>query len=214
MRRVIIDGPTAIDRRIRTMTEGNGARVAASVMSPLFPVGLPAAYIAGAYAMARWLKRRGRRGGPAIVTAAWFGWLSHQGAKLVFVRERPRLKSRRRYDSFPSGHTTGATALALTTAYVLHREHLISSRRATAIAVGVPAAMGAYRVIADDHWTTDVIAGWLLGSAVAVATCLTVGKKTRGPRRRVRREPRSYATGSDRFDSRDGRAHTARLSDR
>ena len=126
--RVSIDGPTAVDRYVRRVTEGKGVRAAAVALSPLFPLGLPGAYIAAAYATAHWLRRRGRRGGPAIVTAAWCGWFAHRGAKLVFVRERPHRNGRRRYDSFPSGHTTGATALALTTAYVLRRERLISSR--------------------------------------------------------------------------------------
>ena len=95
----------------------------------------------------------------------------------MYLRERPHRNGRRRYDSFPSGHTTGATALALTTAYVLHRERLISTRRAVALAVGAPAIMGAYRVIADDHWATDVFAGWVLGSAVALGDVPHLGKE-------------------------------------
>jgi membrane-associated phospholipid phosphatase len=194
--------------------DGHGVRVARVVLSPLFPLGLPGAYIAAAYATAHWLRRRGRRGGPAIVTSAWAGWFAHRGAKLLFLRDRPHRSGDLRNDSFPSGHTTGATALAMTTAYVLRRERLISTRRALALGLGAPAIMGAYRVIADDHWATDVFAGWLLGSAVALASCLTLGKKKRAPRRRFRREPVTYAVSRDRAGSRGGRARTARPSDR
>jgi undecaprenyl-diphosphatase len=168
--RIWIDGPTDADRYFRRAAERDELRTAARLLSPLFPLGLPGAYIVGAYAIARWLRRREVHGGAAIVNAAWNGWFAHRGAKLVFRRERPHQNGRRRTDSFPSGHTTGATALALTTAYVLHRHGLISKPQAIALGVGAPVVMGSYRVIADDHWATDVLAGWLLGSGVASAT--------------------------------------------
>ena len=28
--------------------------------------------------------------------------------------------------------------------------------------------MGAYRVLADDHWATDVVGGWLVGAAIGL----------------------------------------------
>lgn len=102
------------------------------------------------------------------MTAAWAGWLVHRGIKLVFVRERPhRRGQRRRVDSYPSGHTTGTTALAVTAAQVLARQGLVSPRRAALIGVGAPLLMGVYRVIDDEHWATDVIGGWLLGASIA-----------------------------------------------
>lgn len=188
MHRIWIDGPSDADRYFRRVAERDELRAAARVLSPLFPLGLPGAYILGAYAIARWLDRRGFEGGPAIVSAAWRGWFAHRGAKLIFRRERPHQNGRRRTDSFPSGHATGATALALTTAYVLHREGLISRPEAIAIGLGAPAVMGGYRVVVDDHWATDVLAGWLLGSAVAAATCAMAERRTRRSPRRGRRE--------------------------
>ena len=90
--------------------------------------------------------------------------------KLGYQRERPlRPGVRRRTDSYPSGHTTGTTALAFTLGYVLFREGVLSKNRAAAIAIGAPALMGAHRVIADDHWATDVLGGWMLGGAIALA---------------------------------------------
>ena len=204
--RVVIDGPTALDWSARRAMRGNrkGVRAAAVALSPLYPIGLPGSYIAIAHVIARALRRRRRRGGSAIVTAAWCGWLAHRGAKLVFQRERPWQPGRRRHDSFPSGHTTGATALALTIAYVLHREGLISTREAMAIGLGAPALMGAYRVIADDHWATDVVAGWILGSVVAAAAVKTGTSRPRR-RRRFRREPLRSAISRGRSDSPGGR---------
>jgi undecaprenyl-diphosphatase len=165
------DRPTRIDRRVRRGARAesmNGVRV---LLSPLFPIGLPGSYITVAHATSYWLRRRRKHGGPAIVSAAWLGWLVHRAVKLGYRRERPlRPGIRRRTDSYPSGHTTGTTALALTLSYVLFREGVISKRRAQAIAIGASALMGAHRVIADDHWVTDVLGGWMLGGAIALAS--------------------------------------------
>jgi membrane-associated phospholipid phosphatase len=190
--KLLIREPTAFDVRIRRAALTPAGRTAARAMSPLFPIGLPGGYLVIAYATARWLERRGRNGGPSIVASAWLGWLVHRAMKVVLLRRRPpQPRARPRFDSFPSGHTTGATALALTTAVILHRERLLSGRRAATLAVGAPLAMGIYRVVADDHWATDVVGGWALGSAIAILA-LKDPKKRRGPRRRVRRaEPKS-----------------------
>ena len=73
------------------------------------------------------------------------------------------------FEAFPSGHTTAATAIALTTAYVLTRQGAVDSLDAFGVGVGVPILMGTCRVAADEHWTTDVIGGWIGGAAVAAA---------------------------------------------
>jgi membrane-associated phospholipid phosphatase len=224
--------PTRIDQRARNLTRRLRARGVDSAMWPLFPLGLPGGYIGMAYATSYWLRRRSRRGGPAIETAAWLGWLGHRAAKLFYERERPRRRGeKRRTDSYPSGHTTGATALALTTAWVLRRQRLISAPGSMLIALGAPAVMGVYRVIADDHWATDVLGGWFLGSAIAL-TCnalladdlVAVGGsagplrasagKPRASSRRVRPGRPPSAAGSGRVDCPDARACIARLSGR
>ncbi|HEY5062046.1 MAG TPA: phosphatase PAP2 family protein, partial [Gemmatimonadaceae bacterium] len=90
--------------------------------------------------------------------------------KLVYRRRRPRRPTvRDRTDSYPSGHTTGVTALATTTAFVLRRQGIGSAVHRLAIGIGAPALMGAFRVVADDHWATDVFGGWLLGAAIGIA---------------------------------------------
>lgn len=205
-----IDGPTRVDRRIRRATEGRVGRAAGVALSPLFPVGLPGGYILIAYAIAHTLGRRHRRGGATIINSAWLGWFAHRGAKMLLERERPYRKGRHRLDSFPSGHTTGVTSLAVTIAYVLRREGLVSGREAAAIAAGIPLVMGSYRVVAGDHWATDVLAGWLLGGTVAAVCCLTSEERRRGLRRRSRQERVKYAAQRDRSDFLDDRAHTAR----
>ena len=180
-----VDRPSVLDRRARRLAQSESLDLARSILSPLFPLGLPGGLITIGYATSIWLRRNHRSSGRAVVTAVWLGWILHRAVKLRYRRDRPAKPGvRRRTDSFPSGHTTGTTALALTAAYVLRREGLISSRRAGTIAIGAPMVMGAYRVIADDHWATDVIGGWLLGGAIALACCATLAAPSR---RRMRR---------------------------
>lgn len=184
-----VDEQPRMDRWVRRRTSAPGPRRVSRVLAPLFPLGLPGGYITIAYLLARSLRRRKRTGGPAIVTAAWAGWLVHRGVKLVFVRERPRVPGqRRRLDSYPSGHTTGTTALAVTTARVLLRHGLITRRRAALIGFGAPVVMGLYRVIDDEHWATDVLGGWLLGTSIAL-TCDELLSDLGGGRRGVTRGP-------------------------
>lgn len=175
------DEPPALDRRVRAIARSEPWRNFHGPLRPLFPIGLPGGYITIAYATAHWLHRRRRRGGPAIVTAAWAGWLVHRGIKLFYIRQRPLDRGKRyRIDSFPSGHTTGATALALTTARVLRRDRLISRQAAVLIATGAPLVMGTYRVLADDHWATDVVGGWLLGGAIGLVCDAELGASRSG----------------------------------
>jgi len=197
------DDPPAIDRRVRRLANSAAFRPVAAAMRPMFPLGLPGGYIAVAYLLARSLRQKRRAGGPAIVTSAWAGWLVHRAIKVVYRRERPRHGGRRRRtESYPSGHTTGTTALSITAARVLSREGVISVSEAVALGLLPPVVMGTYRVLADDHWATDVVGGWLVGAAIGL-TCDAVLGETRSPRvlealrrrgpRRVRRAPLTFA---------------------
>ena len=72
--------------------------------------------------------------------------------------------------SFPSGHTTDASAffltLALIVAVVVLRRPL--ARLVTVLlAALLCAAIGASRLILGVHWPTDVLAGWSLGATIA-----------------------------------------------
>jgi|SRR5581483_3792960 len=94
--------------------------------------------------------------------------------------------------SFPSGHATDSTAfyvaLALVIAVVVLRRPL--ARLATVVVgTAVPTAVGLSRLVLGVHWPTDVMAGWALGGAVAVAVVLLAGLVARAatPSDRVRR---------------------------
>jgi len=69
--------------------------------------------------------------------------------------------------SFPSGHSLETMAVALTSAYVLTREELLSARVALPVALVVPVVSGLGRLYLDRHWGSDVLGGWLAGITVA-----------------------------------------------
>jgi len=73
--------------------------------------------------------------------------------------------------SFPSGHTTGVTAEALSIAYILSREELLSP----AVLAGLlawPLLVSTARLYRDRHWLSDILGGLAAGTAVAGATSL------------------------------------------
>lgn len=164
--------PGALDRLVSDGIADVTGRRSDALLVPLDLVGYPGAYLPLAAGAALLLARRGHREGWALPAAALGGWLAHRAAKIVYRRPRPDGRPgrrRKKSSSFPSGHTVGATALYGAAALVLRRARILDRAPAVALGIGVPAAMGASRVALDWHWATDVIGGWLLGGAVALA---------------------------------------------
>lgn len=132
-------------------------------------------------------------GGPAVVTVAAVAtvavllelrrWreavfvavtmLGSAGVRLIVLNAVARMRPVDRLApaagfSFPSGHTTGSAAAALT-AIALVWPLLRGPRRTFAVgAAGLWAvAVGVSRVALVVHWPTDVLGGWLLAVTVA-----------------------------------------------
>lgn len=123
-------------------------------------------------ALALWV-RGARRAAVPVALAVALAPLTTSRIKPLFARLRPGyLDDGGRSFSFPSGHTTIATAVALTVAYVMMRER-VAPRLAPVIAVLFVIAVGASRVYLAEHWATDVVGGVAIGTAVAAA-CATV----------------------------------------
>ncbi|MCA1836352.1 MAG: phosphatase PAP2 family protein [Actinobacteria bacterium] len=77
--------------------------------------------------------------------------------------------------SFPSGHTTGTTAVWLLLAWMIG--HWVIGRRAGRVMVWtgallMVAAVGLTRIYLGVHFLSDVLAGWALGAAWAVTVAL------------------------------------------
>jgi membrane-associated phospholipid phosphatase len=77
--------------------------------------------------------------------------------------------------SFPSGHATDSTALFLTVGIVLAAFVLRRPLARVLVVAGAAllvGAIGVTRLVLGVHWPTDVIAGWSLGFAIALAVTL------------------------------------------
>ena len=106
-----------------------------------------------------------------LATASIGAILAHHAVKLVYRRPRPAgaLARGKTEPAYPSGHTTDATAVLVTGAYLLARQGLATPSVVAAAALVLALSTGVSRVLLGWHWATDVVGGWMAG--VAVAAC-------------------------------------------
>ena len=117
----------------------------------------------------------GKRGTALLVGGAvGSGAILSAFLKLGFDRPRPDLVAHLSHaysSSFPSGHAMLSAVTYLTLGVLLARAH---ERRRTKIivmtyGVTLTVLIGLSRIYLGVHWPTDVMAGWALGAAWAVA---------------------------------------------
>jgi membrane-associated phospholipid phosphatase len=106
-----------------------------------------------------------------LATASIGAILAHHAVKLVYRRPRPAgaLARGKTEPAYPSGHTTDATAVLVTGAYLLARQGLATPSVVAAAALILALSTGVSRVLLGWHWGTDVVGGWMAG--VGVAAC-------------------------------------------
>lgn len=109
-----------------------------------------------------------------VLVGAGGGVAISQGLKQLFGRERPDLVYRAveaANPSFPSGHAMLSAVVFLTLGALAAR--FAPRRRVKALALGAAVLLsllvGASRIYLGVHWTSDVLAGWSLGAAWAMA---------------------------------------------
>jgi len=91
--------------------------------------------------------------------------------------------------SFPSGHSLNAAAIAGIVAYVLVRRFERTWQRLLTVALAVVFSllMGLSRVYLGHHWFTDVVAGFIAGTAWAIVVILAHRLLLRVQQRRAQR---------------------------
>ena len=118
------------------------------------------------------------RGGPLprilfpLAAASVGAIVAHHAIKYVYRRPRPAIALGRgkTEPAYPSGHTTDATAVLATSAYLLVREGIMPAEIVVPIVAALALATGLSRVVLGWHWATDVLGGWLAGLAVAACS--------------------------------------------
>ncbi len=108
-----------------------------------------------------------------LAAASLGGILAHHAVKFTYHRHRPAgaLARDTTEAAYPSGHTTNATAVVTTSAYLLVSQGLLPLEAALGFAIALLLFTGMSRVALGWHWGTDVIGGWFTGTAVAMLAC-------------------------------------------
>jgi undecaprenyl-diphosphatase len=125
------------------------------------------------------------RHGTALVLAAapevavLLAALSSTVTKAWFDRDRPPVSVHATtvtLAAFPSGHATDAAAFFVASAFTLGTT--TTHRRSTrvlmmAVALLGAAVVGISRIVLAVHWLSDVVAGWALGTSVAIVVVMS-----------------------------------------
>ena len=139
-------------------------------------------------------------GGLAVVVAVWAWRRLHHAVLTAFAplavaaasviervlktavgRSRPAtaLLAHVSGKSFPSGHATGAAAIATSVAFLVVAAQLPRRRIAIAGVAVYAAAISASRLVLGVHYLTDVIAGTAIGVGATLAVAIAITKSRR-----------------------------------
>jgi undecaprenyl-diphosphatase len=165
------DGSTGFDSSITTWAVAHRTDGLTTIAKLLSTIGSQTILIPVTVVVALLLIRKRQYVTAATLVALWGGALVLYDLVKVLV-QRPRPPSdiwltKVAGTAFPSGHAT--QSLATFVAFALAGAALVGDRRrrgpAVAVAVVLAAGVGCSRVYLGVHWTTDVLAGWLIAAA-------------------------------------------------
>jgi undecaprenyl-diphosphatase len=148
--------------------------------------GRDSSVVIGIFQWITWLSDSAQRTMMVVLTGAWLVWKARRRAALIimavpifagvtnsllkeaFGRARPDIVPH--LDSignlaYPSGHASNAMAFFLLAALILAIKRPLAWRSA---AVALALLVGCSRIMLGVHWPSDVIGGWLWGTAFAL----------------------------------------------
>lgn len=100
-------------------------------------------------------------------STAWLKVLVHRKRPVLYTTAAPAAASNANsQQSFPSGHTSVAFAVATSYLLMANREHLPHRTRNTILLYGSATGVGALRVAGGSHFPTDVLGGAVLGIGI------------------------------------------------
>lgn len=125
-------------------------------------------------AVLAFLMHRRRWHAVILAVTVFLAFISSESLKNIYGRPRPELVPHGSYvysSSFPSGHSTLSAATFLTLAMLIAslEPSRGTKRMVFALAVLLVLGIGFSRVYLGVHWPSDVLAGWSLGAAWALA---------------------------------------------
>lgn len=134
--------------------------------------------------VAAFLLHRRPRHAAILAATVLLADISSEGLKHLYGRPRPGLVPHGAYvysASFPSGHSTLSAATFLTLAMLIASLEPQRGVKAMVYVLGMllVIAIGFSRVYLGVHWPSDVLAGWSLGAAWALAAWLVLLRWTR-----------------------------------
>jgi undecaprenyl-diphosphatase len=125
------------------------------------------------------LWRGHRRRAVWALAACGVGWALQTSVKAAVGRSRPHWPQpvdSATAASFPSGHAVAAATACVTLAWLLRLSRVQGRWWTAVVVIGAlcVAGTGFTRLYLGVHWPSDVLAGWLLGGAVAPASAAVI----------------------------------------
>jgi undecaprenyl-diphosphatase len=191
------DGSTSVDRSITTWVVAHRTDGLTTLARGLSTVGSQKVLLPAVVLVAVALIARRRLLLAALLLVAWGGGIGLYSLIKYFVaRQRPPadiwLTNVGRTTSFPSGHATQSASTLIALVFVcgvcLRRTQRAARLVAFVVAFVLAVGIGWSRVYLGVHWTTDVLAGWLI--AVTWVTLLIALAPT--DRRPAQRPPSEH----------------------
>ncbi len=188
-------GAFLVDGRVDAMIPHKGGEGYVRFLDAIDHLGRPQALVpltGAAWLAGKALRSRDLSASATHVLAALAaGGLANATLKYVVGRQRPSVDDdpwvfrpfnpNNAWQSFPSGHVVVGFSFAEAVAAESGQGWV------RVLAYGAASSLAWSRVYEDKHWTSDVVAGWLLGVAVvAVTTAAFESRRARAGRRPVR----------------------------